>query len=73
MEASQKMYTYQAIQDVLELLDRINEMIALHRAQDTQDTLAIEGYERQREQFVGQLAELLAPFEVEIVYPSQIG
>lgn len=58
MEAAQKMYTYQAIQDVLELLDRTNETLALHRAQDTQDTIAIAGYERQREQLLGQLAKL---------------
>lgn len=66
MEAAQKMYTYQAIQDVLELLACTNEMIALHQAQGTQDTLAIEGYQRQREQFLGQLAELFEPFGVEL-------
>lgn len=64
MEAVKKMYTYQAIEDVLEMLDRLNGMIALHQAQNRQDTLAVEGYKRQREQFLGQLAELLAPFGV---------
>ncbi len=69
MEAAQKTFTYQAIRDVLELLNRTNEMLALHRAQDT---LAIAGYEQQREQFLVQLAELLVPFGVEIIYPSRI-
>ncbi len=69
MENAKKTYTYQAIQDVLELLERVNGMIELHRSQKTPDTLAIAGYERQREQFVTQLAELLSQFEVQIVRP----
>ena len=71
MENAKKTYAYQAIQDVLELLDRVNGMIELHRAQKAPDTLAIAGYERQREQFLAQLAELLAQFEVQIVRPPE--
>jgi len=52
---------------VLQLLDQVNDMIGLHQAQKTPDTLAIAEYERQREQFLAQLAALLAQFEVEIV------
>lgn len=69
MENGKKTYTYQAIQDVLELIERINGMIELHRSQKPSDTLAIAGYERQRELFVTQLAELLAQFEIQIIGP----
>ncbi len=68
MEAANKMYTYQTIEDVLEMLDRLNGMIALQQAQHRQDLLAIEGYKRQREQFTQQFVALLAPFGIELAH-----
>jgi molecular chaperone GrpE (heat shock protein) len=73
MENAKKAYAYQAIQDVLELIDRVNGMIDLHKTQNTPDILTIAGYELQREQFLAELAELLSQFGVEIVRPLEPG
>jgi hypothetical protein len=71
MDLIQKNYLQYAIQDVLDLLERANTMRTLHRAQPEPNELAIEGYERQRQQFLEQLADLLAQFEVEVLLPHK--
>lgn len=71
MDIVEKNHLQHAIQDVLDLLERTNSMLALHRDQSEPNQLAIEGYERQRRQFLEQLAELLAQFDVEVLLPHK--
>lgn len=71
MDIVEKNHLQHAIQDVLDLLERANSMLALHRAQPEPNELAVEGYERQRQQFLEQLADLLAQFDVEVLLPHK--
>ena len=52
------------IMDVLSRIERLNEIIQLHQKQSSVDSLAIEGYERLRKQYIGQLEELLASLNI---------
>jgi len=71
MDIVEKNHLQHAIQDVLDLLERANSMLALHRTQPEPNELAVEGYERQRQQFLEQLADLLAQFDVEVLLPHK--
>jgi len=70
MDIVQKHYLQHAVQDVLDLLEKANSMIALHQAQPEVDKIALEGYQRQRQPFLKQLAELLQQYQVEVVVPK---
>ena len=70
MDLVQKNYLQHAVQDVLDLLEKANSMIALHQAQPEVNSIVLEGYQRQRQQFLEQLAELLQQYQVEVVVPK---
>ena len=71
MDIVHKNHLQHAVQDVLDLLEKANAMIALHQAQPETNEIAVEGYQRQRQQFVEQLARLLHEYQVEVVVPKQ--
>lgn len=50
--------------DVLTRIERLNNMVQMHEQQPSADSLAIEGYERLREQYISQLEELLASLNI---------
>ncbi|QDK79496.1 hypothetical protein EXU85_13140 [Spirosoma sp. KCTC 42546] len=52
------------IVDVLTRIERLNDMVQLHEKQPSVDSLAVEGYERLRQQYIGQLEELLASLNI---------
>ncbi|QHV96389.1 MULTISPECIES: hypothetical protein [Spirosoma] len=52
------------IVDVLNRIERLNELVQLHKQQPLVDTLTVEGYERLREQYINQLEELLASLNI---------
>ena len=52
------------IMDVLSRIERLNEMVQLHKQQPSVDSLAVEGYERLREQYISQLEELLTSLNI---------
>ncbi len=70
MDIVHKNYLQHAVQDVLDLLEKANSMIALHQAQAEVNAVILEGYQRQRQQFLEQLAELLEQYQVEVVVPK---
>ena len=50
--------------DVLSRIERLNTMVQMHGEQLSADSLAIEGYERLRGQYISQLEELLASLNI---------
>ena len=52
------------IVDVLSRIERLNEMIQLHEKQPSVDSLAVEGYERLRKQYISQLEVLLSSLNI---------
>lgn len=46
--------------DVLGRIEQLNELIQLHTEQQPVDSLAVEGYERLRGQYIQQLEDLLS-------------
>ena len=50
--------------DVLSRIERLNELVQLHEQQPSVDALAVEGYERLREQYIRQLEELLTSLNI---------
>lgn len=56
---------YSEITDVLSRIERLNELIQLHQKQSVPDSLAVEGYERLRGQYISQLEELLKALNIQ--------
>lgn len=52
------------IMDVLSRIERLNEMVQMHEQQPSVDALAVEGYERLRQQYISQLEELLISLNI---------
>ena len=50
--------------DVLGRIERLNAIVQMHGEQPSADSLAIEGYERLRDQYISQLEELLASLNI---------
>jgi hypothetical protein len=59
-------YIVKSLEDVLERIDRLNNLIKIHKSQSSPDTLAIEGYQRLKFQYSNQVKELLHEFEIEV-------
>lgn len=53
------------IVDVLGRIERLNDMLALHQQQSQPDELAIEGYVGLRDQYIGQLEDLLLSLNIQ--------
>ena len=52
------------IMDVLSRIEQLNELVELHEKQPSVDSLAVEGYERLRRQYISQLEELLTSLNI---------
>jgi hypothetical protein len=61
-----KRYVVKSLEDVLERIDRLNNLIKIHKSQSNPDVLAIEGYQRLKFQYSNQVKELLHEFEIEV-------
>jgi outer membrane phospholipase A len=59
-------YVVKSLEDVLERIDRLNNLIKIHKSQSNPDILAIEGYLRLKFQYSNQVKELLHEFEIEV-------
>ena len=59
-------YVVKALEDVLERIDRLNNLIKIHKNQSSPDILAIEGYRKLKFQYSNQVKELLHEFEIEV-------
>lgn len=59
-------YVVKALEDVLERIDRLNNLIKIHKNQSSPDILAIEGYQKLKFQYSNQVKELLHEFEIEV-------
>lgn len=64
MSLAEKNNIQNAVRDLLDLIDKANEMVLLHQSQPTADQLVISGYQKQRLQFLQQLNELLANYQI---------
>jgi hypothetical protein len=56
------------ITNTLEQIQKVNNMLEFHRSFDEVDDNAIENFERLRDDFLRQLAELMQPFHIEIKF-----
>lgn len=54
------------ITSTLEQIQKVNSMLDFHRSFEEVDENAIENFERLREDFLQQLAELMQPFHIEV-------
>ena len=70
MESS-KEHILQSINDLLKLIDQANASIALHKQIHTDTPLLYEQYERLKNNYLHQLAQLLHPFDVKVELPDQ--
>lgn len=59
---------FEAIQDNLQWIDRTNEMITLHRENNSGE-LMISQYQEKRQQFLVELSELMQELNIEIKMP----
>lgn len=63
---TQEDYIKLAISDLLDLIERANASIKRHQQISPRNELAIEGFTRSREQYVAQLNELMATFDLSV-------
>ena len=66
-----KRYTFKSLEDILERIDRLNNLIKVHKSQPNPDILAIDGYQRLKFQYSNQIKELLHEFDIEVEIHSQ--
>lgn len=63
---SQEDYIKAAINDLLDLIERANTSIKRHQQVTPRNELAIEGFIRSREQYIEQLNQLMAVFDLSV-------
>ena len=68
MEAAQNKsdYSFEAIQDILEQLVRINDLIRMHEAQESTDKLSLNSWKKMKKQLTLQFIELLNSLNLDI-------
>ena len=59
MESNNLQYQFDAIQDLLALIGRMNDAILQHKAVENTDTFAINQYTERRQRFVNELENLM--------------
>ncbi len=59
-------YLVDAVRGLLELIDSTNKMIQFHLKRDEPDMLAVEGYQRRKRKFVGELVEMLVEHDIDV-------
>ncbi|MCW3109683.1 MAG: hypothetical protein JWQ09_4189 [Segetibacter sp.] len=66
MSLAEKNNIQNAVKDLLDLIDKANEMISLHESQLNINEIALSGYQHQRLQFLQQLNELLSNYKLHV-------
>lgn len=68
MEAAQNKfdYSFEAMQDILERIGRINNLMRLHEATDNADDLALASWRKMKQQLTQQFVELLQDFHLDV-------
>jgi hypothetical protein len=71
MEAKDKDYFFHAIQSLMELIERTNEMIRLHQSQESPNELVIRSYQNRKQKLAEQLGEVFTEVfsEYDVVIP----
>ncbi len=64
-------YVVKSLEDILERIERLNNLIKIHKSQSNPDILAIDGYQRLKFQYSNQIKELLHKFEIEVEIHGQ--
>lgn len=66
MEAAQNKfdYSFEAMQDILERIGRINNLLQMHKGK--QNDLSAESWRKMKNQLTQQLVELLEDFDLDI-------
>ena len=71
MSLAEKNNIQNAVKDLLDLIDKANEMILLYESQPEMNEIVISGYHKQRFQFLEQLNELLANYQLHVNFNNQ--
>jgi len=68
MESAQNKfdYSFEAIQDILLRIGRINNLIRLHKEEGSKDDLSLKSWLKMKKQLSSELANLLKDFNIEI-------
>ena len=64
-------YIVKSLEDILERIDRLNNLIKIHKSQHNPDILAIDGYQRLKFQYSNQIKELLHESDIEVEIHGQ--
>ena len=67
-----KGHIVKSLEDVLERIDRLNNLIKIHKIQPNPDILAIDGYQKLKFQYSNQIKELLHEFDIEVEIHGQV-
>ena len=65
-EISKSAYLKEAIFDLLNLIERANNSIARHKSVENIDIMAIEGFERIRQQYIDELNQMMIEFGLHV-------
>jgi hypothetical protein len=65
-EISKSEYLKEAIFDLLNLIERANNSIIRHKSFENSDNLAIEGFERIRQQYIDELNQMMLEFGLHV-------
>ena len=65
-EISKSDYLKEAIFDLLNLIERANNSIARHKNIEKIDGMAIEGFERIRQQYIDELNQIMIEFGLHV-------
>lgn len=63
---SKSEYLKEAIFDLLNLIERTNKSISRHKSIENPDSIAIEGFERIRQQYVEELNQMMTEFGLSV-------
>lgn len=63
---SKSEYLKEAIFDLLNLIERANNSILRHKSLENSDILAIEGFERIRQQYIDELNQMMTEFGLHV-------
>ena len=68
MEAAQNKfdYSFEAMQDILERIGRINNLLQIHEQQGGQDNLSVKSWRKMKNQLTQQLIKLLEDFNLDV-------
>ena len=67
---SKSEYLKEAIFDLLNLIERANNSILRHKSLENPDALAIEGFDRIRQQYIDELNQMMTEFGLHVDNPN---